>query len=56
MNKNFGFVKVATAVPRVRVADCAYNLQQMLDLIAQAEEERAAVVCFPELSVTAYTC
>ena len=56
MNKNFGFVKVATAVPRVHVADCAYNLQQMLDLIAQAEEERAAVVCFPELSVTAYTC
>ena len=56
MNKNFGFVKVATAVPRVRVADCAYNLQQMLDLIAQAEVERAAVVCFPELSVTAYTC
>ena len=56
MNKNFGFVKVATAVPHVRVADCSYNLQQMLNLIAQAEEERAAVVCFPELSVTAYTC
>ena len=56
MNKNFGFVKVATAVPHVRVADCSYNLQQMLNLIAQAEEERAAVVCFPELSITAYTC
>ena len=47
---------MATAVPHVRVADCSYNLQQMLNLIAQAEEERAAVVCFPELSVTAYTC
>ncbi|MBQ2011197.1 MAG: NAD(+) synthase, partial [Bacteroidaceae bacterium] len=40
----------------VRVADCSYNLQQMLNLIAQAEEERAAVVCLPELSITAYTC
>ena len=56
MNKNLGFVKVAAAIPNVRVADCSYNVQQMLDLIAQAEEQRAAVVCFPELSVTAYTC
>lgn len=53
MNKNLGFVKVAAAIPNVRVADCSYNVQQMLDLIAQAEEQRAAVVCFPELSVTA---
>lgn len=56
MNKNLGFVKVAAAVPSVRVADCNYNLQKMLDIIAQAEEEQAAVICFPELSITACTC
>lgn len=56
MDKNFGFVKVAAAVPALRVADCPYNVQQMLDLLASAEEQHAAVVCFPELSVTAYTC
>ncbi len=56
MNSNFGFVKVATATPVVRVADCPFNIQQIIELADRAEEEHAAVVCFPELSVTAYTC
>ena len=26
---NYGFVKVAAAVPHVKVADCFYNIQQI---------------------------
>lgn len=52
----YGFVKVATAVPRVKVADCNYNTEQIENLIAQAEGQGVEVICFPELSVTSYTC
>lgn len=51
-----GFIKVASAVPLVKVGDCQYNLQQMENLIIQAEGQGVEVVVFPELSVTGYTC
>lgn len=54
MNK--GFVRVAAAVPELRVADCAFNIVRMTDLVLQAEKEKVQVVCFPELSITGYTC
>jgi NAD+ synthase (glutamine-hydrolysing) len=53
---NNGFVRVAAAIPELRVADCAYNVAGMADLIRKAEQEKVQVVCFPELSVTGYTC
>ena len=54
MNK--GFVKVAAAVPSVRVADCKYNTEQILNLMARAEGAGVDVLCFPELCITGYTC
>lgn len=51
-----GFVRVAAAAPRLRVADCAYNTDQILSLITRAESEGVTVLVFPELSLTAYTC
>ncbi len=53
---NYGFVKVASAVPLVKVADCKYNCEQIQSLILQANNQQAEVVCFPELSLTGYTC
>lgn len=53
---NYGFVKVASAIPSVKVADCKYNILQIESLIAQAEGKGVEVICFPELSLTAYTC
>ncbi len=53
---NYGFVKVASAIPNVKVADCRYNILQIESLIAQAEGKGIEVICFPELSITAYTC
>jgi NAD+ synthase (glutamine-hydrolysing) len=51
-----GFVRVAAAVPFLRVADCAHNAERILALMARAETESVAVVVFPELSLTGYTC
>ncbi len=52
----FGFIKVAAAVPHVRVGDCEYNLQQTKDLLIRAAKVGAEVVVFPELGLTGYTC
>lgn len=34
---NYGFVKVAAAVPHVKVADCKFNVEKIESLIAVAE-------------------
>jgi NAD+ synthase (glutamine-hydrolysing) len=51
-----GFLRVAAATPLLRVADCAFNAEQILVLMKQAEAESVAVLVFPELSLTGYTC
>ena len=51
-----GFIRVAAAVPQLRVADCAFNAKQIYALAKQAEAEKAQIVCFPELCITGYTC
>ena len=52
----YGFIKVAAAVPAVRVADVEYNVQEIEKLIALADGEGVELLCFPELSLTGYTC
>ena len=52
----YGLIKVAAAIPGVRVADVEYNVQQIESLIAQAEGRGAEVIVFPELSLTGYSC
>lgn len=53
---NYGFIKVAAAVPHVQVADCFYNIGQIENLMRQASKKGVQLIAFPELSVTAYTC
>ncbi len=53
---NYGFVRIATAIPGVKVGDCKYNAQQIESLIIQAEGKGVEIICFPELCITAYTC
>lgn len=53
---NNGFIRVAAAIPEIRVADCAFNVARIADLVRKGEEEKVQVICFPELSVTGYTC
>lgn len=56
METNFGFVRVAAAVPKVKVADCTHNVKQIKTMVTEAIEEGVEIICFPELSITGYTC
>lgn len=51
-----GFLRVAAAVPSLRVADCGFNAERILALMARAAQDRVQVLVFPELSLTGYTC
>ena len=51
-----GFIKVAAATPKIRVADPAYNVGELIRLAGEASEKEVKILCFPELSLTGYTC
>ena len=53
---NFGFLKVAAAVPHVRVGDCDFNTERIAAMAEEAAQRGVEIVAFPELAVTAYTC
>ncbi len=49
----YGFVRCASAVPKLRVADCKYNTGEIIKLISPGPEGCGAFV-FPELCITGY--
>ncbi len=51
-----GFYRIAAATPAVSVADVEENGKRILEHIQEAAQEGCGAVCFPELSLTAYTC
>ena len=51
-----GFIKVAAGTPKIRVADCRYNAEQIFTLMRQAAHQGVRVLCLPELCLTGYTC
>lgn len=52
----FGFVKVAAAIPAVKVADCKFNAQHTEAQIMIADGKGVQIVIFPELNLTGYSC
>ena len=54
--KSYGFIRVAAAVPAVRVADTEANVAEICRMTGEAEAAKASIVVFPELAVTGYTC
>ena len=52
----FGFYRVAAAVPKVRVADVCFNVENIIDLWRIATKNQSVAVLFPELSVSSYSC
>ncbi len=50
------FVRVAAAVPNVKIGQTEDNLNNILSLFHQAEEQGVEIISFPELSLTGYTC
>ena len=53
---NYGFVKVASAIPQVKVADCTHNSKEITSMIFQAEKAHVELLVFPELCITGCTC
>ena len=51
-----GFVKVASAIPKVKVANCRYNIVEINRLIQEAATSDVQIIVFPELSITGYSC
>jgi len=51
-----GFARVAVAVPRMKVADPAFNAAESIELLRRAAAQGAVLVAFPELGISAYTC
>lgn len=52
----YGFVRVAAAGPRTKVADCQANCREILRLCEQAASQEVELLVFPELAITGYTC
>ena len=52
----FGFIRVAAATPRVKVADADANVEEICRMAEIAENEQVSILAFPELSVTGYSC
>lgn len=52
----YGFIKVGAAVPKLHLADCVANQQEIIEIIKQAQQKGIQVLSFPELALTGYTC
>ncbi|NHZ95223.1 NAD(+) synthase [Massilia sp. CCM 8734] len=51
-----GFARVAVATPRCKIADPVFNAAQTIALAEAAAQQGAALVAFPELGLSAYSC
>lgn len=57
MNINeLGFIRIGASAPKVKVADCDYNVSEIKEVIEQALQNEVQILCFPELSITSYSC
>ena len=43
-----GFIKVAVCTPDLKVADCFYNAEQMIQKAEKMEKEGVRLLAFPE--------
>ena len=56
MNNQYGYMRVAAAVPRVYIADAHRNAEAALKIMQDAFKEGVEIVVMPELSLVGYTC
>ncbi len=52
----YGFVKAACVSPKLKVADCKFNAEKIIEAAEKASNAGASIIVFPELSITGYTC
>lgn len=55
--KNLGMIRAVAASPKLKVANVDYNVQEMIDCMKKAaDEKQAGIILFPEIGITGYTC
>ena len=54
--EQFGYIRVAAASPRVKVADIEFNKAEIIRLVDEAESKAVSLLVFPEMGITGYTC
>lgn len=53
---NYGFIKVASASPKLKVGNCDFNAKKIIENIEDAYKKKAKIIVFPELAITGYSC
>ena len=51
-----GYIRVAAATPKIKVADCRYNADVTMEMMKEAAGNKVKIMVFPELGITGYTC
>ena len=49
---SYGYIKVAAVVPEVKVADCSFNTERIIEMMQQAAKRGVRIAVFPELNIT----
>lgn len=49
-------IRIAAITPRVKVADVAFNTNEIENAMARSEGQGVEILCCPEMSLTGYTC
>lgn len=53
--KEYGFIRLASYVPEIKLGDVDFNVIRIIDGIRRAQKEKIDILVFPELCVTGYT-
>ncbi len=51
-----GFIKVAAVSPDLKVADCIYNTDKIIEEIDSLASKQVKIMVFPELCISGYSC
>jgi len=54
--RDYNYIRIFNCAPKLRVADVDFNTDAIIELIDKANEERADICLFPELSISSYSC
>lgn len=52
----YPFVRIAAASPKLEVANCQYNANEIKMILTDAANQGVNILTFPELSLTGYSC
>ncbi len=57
MKKYYEYMRVAVAIPKIKISDTKSNVEEILSIVNKAYlEKKVKIIVFPELCITGYTC